>query len=53
MYNLIIYGEAGDWFGVSLKTIQPWQKQAKIFSILSPSEPSLNVDKCLPKARQF
>jgi predicted site-specific integrase-resolvase len=53
MNNLITYGIASDWVGVSIRTLQPWQKHGIISSILTPSEHRLKVDKRLPKGRQF
>ncbi|TRV44152.1 MAG: hypothetical protein EWV53_12310 [Microcystis panniformis Mp_MB_F_20051200_S9] len=53
MNNLITTREASDWFGVGIKPLQPWQKQAKISSILSPSEPSMKVDNRLSKVGQL
>ena len=53
MDNLITTGKASDWFGVNIKPLQPWKKQGKIPSILSPSEPSMKVDNRLSKVGQL
>ena len=54
MDNLITTGKASDWLGVSLKTLHSWNKQVKIFSILTHDAHSrTKVYKYLSKSGQF
>ena len=54
MDNLITTGKASDWLGVSLKTLHSWNKQVKIFSILTHDAHSrTKVYKYLSKGGQL